>query len=199
MIQDARPGDLVLTRGHFRWWPPKYIVRSVLYREIRRFQKKRYERMRWAFPALGIPRDYDYLPTHVYVVMGSRLLFEFTEPRARFISVEDSGIEDKGYTLHRWRHYGALPTTQELADRCHKEFEGDEYDIGDLLDFELSGWLKILEKVRLFGDRADKLKVCSTGAFSVLAPWGVFAEFAPDPAYIANVKRDFKMVADRRK
>lgn len=73
------------------------------------------------------------------------------------------------------------------------------YDNGDLLDFALSGWLgRAANVISLFGDRANKYRVCSTAAAEVLQAGG--AKFSIpasqiDPAYFANVTEDWQTVA----
>lgn len=73
------------------------------------------------------------------------------------------------------------------------------YDKGDLLDFALSGWLgRAANLISLFGDRANKFRVCSTAAAEVLAAGG--AKFRMpisqvDPAYFANMPDDWQIDA----
>lgn len=73
------------------------------------------------------------------------------------------------------------------------------YDKGDLLDFALSGWLgRAANVISLFGDRANKYRVCSTAAAEVLQAGG--AQFQMpisqvDPAYFANLPEEWRLVA----
>lgn len=193
MIENALPGDILLTYGKARWWPPKYWVRAPLYAQIRDYQKGELIRLCSEVPDLLIPEHPISDSTHVYIVIDTNLLFEFTHPRARFISVADSMVMEKGFTL--CRHTRIIPPgTVELTERCI-DFEGSKYDIGDLLDFRISGWLKLLGKLRIFGDKDKKLQVCSTGAMAVLSAYGVTSEVPAFPAWFENVKRDWRIVA----
>lgn len=74
------------------------------------------------------------------------------------------------------------------------------YDKGDLLDFALSGWLgRAANVVSLFGDRANKYRVCSTAAADVLATGGAKFQMPTtqiDPAYFANVSDDWQTVGN---
>lgn len=72
------------------------------------------------------------------------------------------------------------------------------YDKGDLLDFALSGWLgRAANTISLFGDRADKYRVCSTAAAEILQSGGAQFRLPPtqiDPAYFANMPDDWSII-----
>ncbi|HBA72767.1 MAG TPA: hypothetical protein DCZ63_11460 [Geobacter sp.] len=163
------PGDVILTYGEFRWWPPKYWLLPIFYAAIHKYQKAK-----WG------PQS-DYKPTHVRVVLAPGF-FEVTYPKARFGYM----AEVKGrYKVCRYR--GDLNENALYAKAY--ALVGSAYDMGDNLDFGLSALLGFLTRnFRVFGDRAKKYFVCGTGAAEVLTNGGAkFTMQAIDPAYFVNM------------
>lgn len=175
-----RSGDIILTYGEFRWWPPKYWILPFLYKAIREYQKKK-----WGPQA-------DYGPTHCRVALPPTF-FEMTYPVARFGNFE----EIKGrYKVCRYR----WPLENNGLYNAALRLEGTPYDIGDNLDFAVSGLLGwFTRNVRLFGDRAKKYVVCSTGAAQILRAGGArFTMEAIDPAYFCNSPESWEVVEEGR-
>lgn len=186
-----RDGDVLLTYGTGGLWPPRRWMLWLLYREIRLFQKKR-----WGDKS-------DYRPTHVRVWLNGRF-FEATWPKAKWTPLEEVKADLKEWRLMRYR--GDLVAQSMLTEAG--VIVDTPYDLGDLLDFKMSSWLGLVGKVlRLFGDRANKFRVCSTAAAYVLQAGGLEEWRLPgdgwvvylgphevDPAYFANAA-DFREIA----
>lgn len=172
-------GDVILTYGQGRIWPPRYWFLWVIYRGIRKYQQAK-----WG------PGS-DYLPTHVRVALDPGF-FEVTFPKSRFGYL----IEIKGrYKVVRYRD--AL--NENLMYKTAYELNGSPYDIGDIADFAVSGLLGwFTRNVRLFGDRAKKYVVCSTGAAEILRAGGAsFGELqAIDPAYFVNTPESWHTIQE---
>ena len=177
---NTQPGDVILTYGEFRLWPPKYWVLPLFYAAVHQYQKAK-----WG------PQS-DYRPTHVRVVLAPGF-FEVTYPKARFGYM----AEIKGrYKVCRYRG----PLNENAMYKRAYELDGSPYDMGDNADFAVSGLLGwFTRNVRLFGDRAKKYAVCSTGAAEVLKAGGaVFTMEAIDPAYFANSPESWQVIEEGR-
>lgn len=176
-----RDGDILLTYGTAGIWPPRRWFLGVVYHAIRKFQQRR-----WGQGA-------DTGPTHVRVWLHGRF-FEATTPRCQWTALEDLHLTRKRWKLVRY--HAALNSVAML--QCAYRLVHTPYDKGDLLDFALSGWLgRSQNLISLFGDRANKFRVCSTAAAEVLSAGG--AQFhlpvsQIDPAYFANVTSDWRLI-----
>lgn len=182
MASRLRDGDVLLTYGSGGLWPPRRWLLWLVYQAIRKFQKRRW----------GV--DADIGPTHVRVWLRGQF-FEATTPVCRWTSLEDAGLEKKHWIIVRYHKPLDSVAMLQAADRLIHT----PYDKGDLLDFALSGWLgRAAHVISLFGDRANKYRVCSTAAAEILAAGGARFRFPIsqiDPAYFANVDEDWQIVA----
>lgn len=145
----------------------------LVYRAIRKFQERR-----WGNGA-------DTRPTHVRVWLNGRF-FEATTPRCRWTGLDELHLERKKWKLVRFHK----PLNRGAMLQAAYRLIHTPYDKGDLLDFALSGWLgRAAHVISLFGDRANKYRVCSTAAAEVLAAGGATFRMPVsqiDPAYFAN-------------
>ena len=156
------PGDWIGTVGKGRF--PK----SVLYGAINRYSKHKYPVTKWrSNPVWDV--------THVRIPLGSGLLFEVTVPRARIIEIDEAQLGEKHAAgLVRVVRFKNARIDQNLLRTVAREMDGKPYDIGDLVDFGLSGILGLSNFVlRIFGDKLGRMKVCSTGAALMLSRCGV--------------------------
>lgn len=153
-----------------------------MYHAIHKFQQRR-----WGEEA-------DTRATHVRAWLNGRF-FEATTPRCRWTPLEELNLDCRKWKLLRYR----APLNRGAMLQAAYRLIHTPYDNGDLLDFALSGWLgRAANVISLFGDRANKYRVCSTAAAEVLAAGG--AQFQMpisqvDPAYFANVAEDWQTVA----
>ncbi len=177
-----RNGDLLLTYGSSGLWPPRRWLLGLVYHAIRKFQQRR-----WG-------ADADIGVTHVRVWLCGRF-FEATTPVCRWIAIDRLVLGRKHWIIVRSRT--ALDNAAML--QAAYRLVHTPYDKGDLLDFALSGWLgRAANIISLFGDRADKYRVCSTAAAEILQAGGAPFQFPitqVDPAYFANMPEDWQTVA----
>lgn len=153
----------------------------MVYHAIHKFQERR-----WG-------GDADTRPTHVRVWLNGRF-FEATTPRCKWTALDDLKLKAKKWKLLRHREALDRGTMLQAAYRLIHT----PYDKGDLLDFALSGWLgRAANLISLFGDRANKYRVCSTAAAEVLHAGGARFKLPIsqiDPAYFANMPQEWQMV-----
>lgn len=176
-LSQLQPGDWIITEGHAGWriwlWP--------VYWGIRRYSRGKYA---------GDHASYTG-GTHVRLALGYGMLFEMTWPAGRFQTIAAAALEEKAQRglvrVYRWTQ-GRIDVRQ-LHARAGI-WIGRQYDLGDLVDFALSGLLGTWNRiVRVAGDRARRFAVCSTAAADVLAAAGVrWADSIEsiDPNYPAN-------------
>jgi len=163
-------GDVLVTYGSGGVWPPRRWVLWVVYRGIRAFQ-----RAKWGSGA-------DTGPTHVRVWLGGQF-FEMTTPVGKWTTRDEVILDKKDWKVARFRGaIGNFPAMQQKAGAM----VGLKYDIGDLLDFGLSGLVgRFAGWLRIFGDRERKYTVCSTALAKVLRAGGVPFRVSRD-----DVRRD---------
>lgn len=151
----------------------------------------------WLFPIYACIRHYQrlkwgryYRATHVYLVLPRRTnelwLFEQTWPVARW--AHPTALKNSTYAICEWTGHGL--NVCDMTDMANSRI-GNKYDLGDLLDFGLSGfYLRIFRRVvRVFGDRATRSMVCSTMVATLLKACGCYTidrPIAVDPAYFEN-------------
>ena len=154
----------------------------VVYHAIRKFQERR-----WG-------KDADTRATHVRVWLNGRF-FEATTPVCRWTELDSLALNGKEWMLVR---YSSPLNPQAMLQTAYRLINSP-YDKGDLLDFALSGWLgRAANVISLFGDRADKFRVCSTAAAEVLQSGGAQFSMPPsqiDPAYFANTPEEWKIMS----
>jgi hypothetical protein len=142
---------------------------------------KHYQKLKWS---------HNYEAVHVYIVLPHRgvlSLFEQTWPRAQWTPVEY--LKDKTYCVCECLDHASLDIGRMAMDAELRVW--NTYDLGDLLDFAVSGFLfKMFRRViRIFGDKARRVLVCSTMAASLLRSGGCESITNPmsvDPAYFEN-------------
>lgn len=171
-----KDGDVLLTYGSAGWWPLRRWLLWLAYRGIRAFQLAK-----WG------PKV-DYKPTHVRLYLNNQF-FEATIPKVKWTRIQDLNLHKKKWKL--LRYVQQLDSSDMMAEA--KPLVGTKYDIGDLFDFPLP--------FRLFGDRKNKLRVCSTAAAQVLQAGG--AEFDcrigdVDPAWYNAHPSQWRMVTERK-
>lgn len=176
-----RDGDVLLTYGTGGLWPPRRWFLWVVYHAIHKFQQRR-----WG-------DDADTRATHVRVWLNGRF-FEATTPVCRWTRFAELNLGRKQWKVVRYK--SALNRSAML--RTAYNLIHTPCDKGDLLDFALSGWLGRAAKViSLFGDRANKFRVCSTAAAEVLQAGGAQFQMPTtevDPAYFVNVVEDWQTI-----
>jgi hypothetical protein len=184
-------GDVLLTYGTGGIWPPRRWLLWIVYHAIHKFQQRR-----WG-------ENSDTRATHVRVWLNGRF-FEATTPRCRWTNIDDLQLDRKHWRIARYigpiSHIGPIKTLNRAAMlQSAYRLIHTPYDKGDLLDFALSGWLgRAANTISLFGDRANKYRVCSTAAAEVLQAGGAQFQLPPsqvDPAYFVNVSEDWRLVA----
>ena len=184
-----RDGDVLLTYGTGGLWPPRRWLLWLVYHAIRKFQKRR-----WAAGSASGGQAADTGPTHVRVWLHGRF-FEATTPVCKWTSFDTLVLDRKRWKLVRCRSPLASSAMLQTAYRLINT----PYDKGDLLDFALSGWLgRAANLISLFGDRANKFRVCSTAAAEVLRAGGAQFHLPVthiDPAYFANVTDDWRVIS----
>lgn len=161
-----------------------------MYHAIHKFQQRR-----WG-------EDADTRATHVRVYLNGRF-FEATTPACRWTELDALQLEKKKWSVVRYigpiSPIGPIKALDSAA-MLHAAYNliHTPYDKGDLLDFALSGWLgRAANTISLFGDRANKYRVCSTAAAEVLQAGGAQFQMPTtqvDPAYFANVTEDWHIV-----
>ena len=154
----------------------------VVYHAIHKFQRRR-----WG-------DDADTGPTHVRAWLHGRF-FEATTPICKWTPLDSLDLNRKRWKLVRYRS----PLDSAAMLKAAYRLIHTPYDKGDLLDFALSGWLgRAASVIALFGDRANKYRVCSTAAAEILEAGGAQFHLPPsqiDPAYFANVPEDWEVIA----
>jgi hypothetical protein len=168
-----RPGRVITKQSFPRWYE---LHLKILYWGIKEYQKKKYGK--------------NWRPVHVYVVLpaperlrleyavhgannhfeagevgpGTLVLFEQTWPTAQW--THPHYLWDKTYAINEWREpLQSGPMVEEAV-----AWIGRKYDLGDLADFAISGFILGAYKrvIRFVGDKARRLGVCSTVAAYVL-------------------------------
>lgn len=190
-----KAGQVITKESFPSWWE---LHLKLIYWGI-----KKYQRLKWGR---------NWKPVHVYVVVdritgfSEYSLFEQTYPVAKYINPHY--LWDKTYAVCEWMNLVPIDSSADgLCKKCredvgytgilldiHKLTEdaesrvGTKYDLGDLLDFAFSGMvLKIWRStVRIWGDKAKRLGVCSTVVAGMLKNAGcntIQNPHACDPAY----------------
>jgi len=118
--------------------------------------------------------------THVRLVVDIGCLFEMTFPVGRYTTCKDSALAEKfaagRVRVARWMREDI---SRNLLGLEASRWIGKPYDVGDLLDFRLTGllgawnWLIARGPFGFFGDRARRFGVCSTVAARILQRSGV--------------------------
>lgn len=182
---DLKPGDVLLTYGTGGLWPPRRWMLWVVYRAIRAYQKKK-----WG-------ETVDVNPTHARLWLGG-VFFEATWPKAKYTLFEETEIGKKRFKVVRWaRGNLAIDPMLIAAD----PMIGTPYDWGDLLDMGVSA-IAGIPQFRIFGDRMNKYRVCSTAAAQVLTAGGATFDLPLneiDPAYFLAKSHDWQVVYDSQK
>lgn len=179
---DLLPGDVLLTYGTGGLWPPRRWMLWVVYRAIRAYQRKKW----------GPSVDCD--PTHARLWMGDTF-FEATWPRAKWTRLEEIEIDKKRFKLVRWAG-GNLAVAPMLTTAS--AMIGTPYDWGDLLDMGVSA-ISGIPQFRIFGDRMNKYRVCSTAAAEILENAGATFDLPQkeiDPAYFLAQSHDWRVVKE---
>jgi hypothetical protein len=180
---DLIPGDVLLTYGSAGLWPPRRWVLWVVYRAIRAYQRKKW----------GDSVDCD--PTHARLWLGN-VFFEATWPKAKYTLFEETEIDKKRCKVVRWADGNlAIDSMLIAAD----PMIGAPYDWGDLLDMGIAAVAGI-PQFRIFGDRMNKYRVCSTAAAQVLEAGGAMFDRPTneiDPAYFLAKFRDWRVVYEK--
>lgn len=174
------PGDVILTYGEWRLWPPKYWVLQIFYNAVHAYQKKK-----WGAHS-------DYKPTHARVYLMPDF-FEVTYPKARWGTIDEITGHYKVC-----RYTGRELSWSAMMDEA-MQLNGSPYDMGDNADFAVSGLLGMFTRnIRLFGDRLKKYVVCSTGAARILTAGGAQLgdTSAYDPASFANQPQLFEVIQE---
>lgn len=146
-------GDILLTYGKGGFWPLRRMVLWLTYRAIRAYQKKKWGR--------------NWMATHCRVFLNGRF-FEATTPVCCWTEVSELALDKKDWKVARWAGTLDVPAMMAVAERLI----GTPYDIGDLVDFGISGLLGWVKGLRIFGDRARKYRVCSTAAAEIVNAGG---------------------------
>jgi hypothetical protein len=171
-----KAGQVIAKQSFPKWYE---LHLKLLYSAIKKYQK-----IKWGK---------NWEAVHIYLVIeqdGELQLFEQTWPIAKFTPV--SYLKDKTYSVCEW-----VPVNCHFALNINclllrtLEQNGNEYDLGDLLDFGISGF--ILRTFRwmptIFGDKARRSLVCSTMVANILKRCGCNTIENPltcDPAYFEN-------------
>jgi|GEM_PF-3393359 len=191
-----------ITKQSFPRWYELHL--KILYWGI-----KKYQREKWGK---------NWQPVHVYVVLpapeplcleyatpldggrfqrddvepGTLILFEQTWPKATW--THPNYLWDKTYAVNEWQ--GLLQS--DLMVEEARRWLDKSYDLGDLVDFAISGFiLGVYKRVfRFVGDKARRLGVCSTVAAHVLKAGGCDIPRPNDitPAYYEGNGPGWKVV-----
>lgn len=153
------PGDWIGTEGRAGWRFWLY----PLYEGIKKYARGKYGK--------GAVTEF----THARLYLGNGYVFEMTMPVGRIESIEAAGLADKFKKgLVRVARFAHDDISAPLLRDEAVAWVGKKYDVGDLLDFGLSGLIGWWNKViRVFGDKAGRFAVCSTAAAHILQRSGV--------------------------
>lgn len=154
----------------------------IVYRAIRAYQKKKW----------GARVDYE--PTHARLWLGS-VFFEATWPKATYTTLDETEIAKKRFKVVRWT--GADLAIDHMLIAADAMI-GTPYDWGDLLDMGVSA-IAGIPQFRIFGDRMNKYRVCSTAAAQVLEAGGATFDLPIkeiDPAYFLAKQHDWTIVKE---
>lgn len=141
-----KPGDVINQVAHPKWWQ---FWLYITYAAIRWHQKR----------LLG--KHSNYRDTHTMMYLGNDKTFSVELPKAVIKPVEEYCISDM--SIYRINYKLSPDMIHDL--RVHASvMEGENYDVGQLLDIAINGILGYnhLRKVKAF-DFGSKNKVCSVG------------------------------------
>ena len=196
-----RPRYVIAKQSFPRWYE--------LHLRLLHWGIKRYQRNEWGknwgavhvYVVLPAPRMLYLRYTKVlgggafdwgYVPKGTPILFEQTYPVGKW--THPNYLHDKTYAVCSWD--GELDVNEMNAEA--REWVGKPYDLGDLADIAISGFILGIYKriVRFAGDKARRFGVCSTVAAHVLNVGGCSIErpLATSPAYFEGNGPGWKVV-----
>ena len=173
-VNDIPAGAIVLTFGQGRYfppyWPPQKVALEFLKEELYE-QERIYQRGRGCTLCDA---------THVRAIteQGCRF-FEMTSPRGRYVPLSELIGKRLAVCISR------QPFDLDVFRAECAALDGEKYDIIELWDFMVSGWLKLPIRWALF-DKVNRT-VCSTAIARCLARAGfVFpAHLRPKDVYPA--------------
>jgi hypothetical protein len=185
-LLDLPIGSAIVTDGHARFFPPypwqvkktaEEIGKAVLYNQIREYSRGQ---------GYIDPRG-----THVRFKYSAATFFEMTYPKGR---AKVPLIELVGKPAILCVPLAPFDRPRFIA-AC-QSLDGQPYDTMELLDFMVSGWLKIVGNRLRILDRAKRF-VCSTAGAWALAEAGFPFPLTPTgiiPAWYHNRPLFFKNV-----
>ena len=151
LIKLMKPGDVILINGSARWYK---IPTKIVHFMIRLYQRR-------LFGKRSVYKD-----THVMLYLSPARIFSQGYPVAKWETIED--VAKKKFTVYRnrWVHYEKFQhELNEIAGRII----GRSYDMGDNLDFLISGLLGYTNRrrIRIF-EFSRRRMVCSVAVRTIL-------------------------------
>jgi len=141
------PGDVVNQVGERKWW--QFWI-AIVYAAIRRHQKKLFG------------RKSNWRDTHTMMYLDEDNTFSVELPQATTKPLR--GYSLSRFSIYRLRLTELTPEFIEILKSSATEMEGEDYDIGQILDIAINGILGYEpdQPLRIF-DLGRKKKVCSVG------------------------------------
>jgi hypothetical protein len=147
ILKVIKPGDVINQVGERKWWQ---FWLAVTYAAIRWHQKKLFG------------KDSNWKDTHTMLYFDKKNTFSVEMPRAIMKPLQEYCLSN--LSIYRLRLIKLTKDFVETLRYAAEEMEGEEYDIGQLLDIAINDILGYENQrpLKIF-DFGRKKKVCSVG------------------------------------
>ncbi len=145
------PGDVINIEGKTKWWK---IWNKITHWGIRFYQRRLFG------------KESNYKDTHTTLYFAPDKIFSTTVPRARWETL-DHQLEQK-FTVYRYKRQDYSEEDVQFMEDISATLIDIGYDIGDLVDFLIGGFLGYdhVRRVRIF-EFSRKKMVCSTSVRTI--------------------------------